>query len=208
MLTITYFAQGLALGFGSGVMPGPMLALVLSTSLRGGFRNGATVAMSPLITDLPIIALSLTVLSQLPTGVLRAISYAGAAVLTWYAYEAARDALTVSLDELRGSAELAPGHVRSLRQGVIANFLNPSPWLFWMSVGGPLLTKAWATSPAHAIAFVLPFYALLIGSKVAVAWAAGAGRERLSNRGYQALLFGAAALLLVLAYSLVVNGVA
>lgn len=205
---ITYLAQGLALGFGSGVMPGPMLALVLSASLRGGFRNGATVAMSPLITDLPIIALCLTVLSQLSDGVLRLIAYAGAAVLTWYAYEAVRDALTVSLDELRGSAERAPSRARSLRQGVIANFLNPSPWLFWMSVGGPLLTEAWAASPAQAVAFVVPFYALLIGSKVAVAWAVGAGRSRLSNRGYRVLLFAAAALLLVLAFSLVRNGVA
>lgn len=205
---IGYFLQGIALGFGSGVTPGPMLALVLSASLRGGFRNGATVALSPLITDLPIIALCLTVLSQLPDAVLRVIAYAGAAVLARYAYEAVRDALTVSLDDLRGNAERAPSARRSLRQGVVANFLNPSPWLFWMSVGGPLLTDAWSASPVNALAFVVPFYALLIGSKVAVAWAAGAGRSRLSNRGYQWLLFGAAALLSALAYSLVAHGVA
>lgn len=205
---ISYLAQGIALGFGSGVTPGPMLALVLSASLRGGFRNGATVALSPLITDLPIIVLSMSVLSQLPEGALRGLAIAGAAVLTWYAVEAVRDALTVSLDDLRGDAEHAPSAVRSLRQGVVANFLNPSPWLFWMSVGAPLLREAWTAAPVNAVAFVLPFYALLIGSKVAVAWAAGAGRARMSNRGYQALLFGAAALLIALAYSLVVRGVA
>ena len=205
---LSYLLQGIALGFGSGVAPGPMLALVLSASLRGGFRNGATVAMSPLITDIPIIVLCMTVLSQLPTGALRALSFAGAAVLAWYAYEAVRDALTVSLDDLRGSAEHAPSYARSLRQGVIANFLNPSPWLFWISVGGPLLSSAWSASPAYAVAFVVPFYGLLVGSKVAVAWAAGAGRARMSNRAYQLLLFGAAALLLVLAFSLVTRGVA
>lgn len=205
---ISYLVQGIALGFGSGVMPGPMLALVLSASLRGGFRNGATVAMSPLITDLPIVALCMTVLVQLPVAALGFIAYAGAVVLAWYAYEAVRDAFTVSLDELRNSVERAPSRARSLRQGVVANFLNPSPWLFWMSVGGPLLKEAWTSSPMHAIAFVAPFYLLLIGSKVLVAWAAGAGRSRLSNRGYRFMLLAAAGLLLVLAGSLVVNGVA
>ena len=205
---LTYLLQGIALGFGSGVAPGPMLALVLSASLRGGFRNGAVVAMSPLLTDVPIVVLCMTVLSQLPDGAMRVLAYAGAAVLTWYAYEAVRDALTVSLDELRGSAEHAPSYSRSLKQGVVANFLNPSPWLFWMSVGGPMLTEAWHSAPVNAVAFVVPFYALLIGSKVAVAWAAGAGRSRLSNRGYRVLLLGAAALLLVLAFSLVTRGIA
>lgn len=203
-----YLLQGLALGFGSGVMPGPMLALVLSASLRGGFRNGAVVAMSPFLTDIPIIVLCMTVLSQLPGGAMRLLAYAGAAVLTWYAYEAVRDALTVSLDDLRGNAAHAPTAARSLRQGVVANFLNPSPWLFWMSVGGPLLADAWRVSAGSAIAFVVPFYALLVGSKVAVAWAAGAGRSRLSDRGYRALLFGAAILLFVLAGSLVLRGAA
>ena len=205
---MTYFLQGIALGFGSGVTPGPMLALVLSASLRGGFRTGAIVAMSPLVTDLPIIVLCLTVLSQLSDDVLRFIAYAGAAVLTWYAYEAIRDALTVSLDDLRGDAAHVPSAARSLRQGVLANFLNPSPWLFWMSVGGPLLKDAWSGSTVNAIAFVAPFYALLIGSKVAVAWAAGAGRTRLSNRGYRVLLLSAAGMLVVLAASLVTRGVA
>lgn len=205
---LTYLLQGVALGFGSGVAPGPMLALVLSASLRGGFRNGATVAMSPFITDLPIIVLCMSVLSQLPASAMQLLAYAGAAVLTWYAYEAIRDAMTVSLDDVRGKAEHAPSYTRSLRQGVIANFLNPSPWLFWMSVGGPLLAEAWEASPLHAAAFLLPFYALLVGSKVAVAWAAGAGRSRMSNRGYQVLLLGAAGLLLILAFSLVTRGIA
>lgn len=205
---ISYILQGIALGFGSGVAPGPMLALVLSVSLRGGFRAGATVALSPLVTDLPIIFLCMTVLSRLSDDVVRLIACAGAAVLVWYAYEAVRDAMTVSLDALRGSAEHVPSARRSLGQGVIANFLNPSPWLFWLGVGGPLLRDAWSTAPMYAVAFVVPFYALLIGSKVVVAWAAGAGRNRLSDRGYQVLLFAAAALLLVLAYSLVMRGVA
>lgn len=201
----TYFLEGLALGFGSGVAPGPMFALVLSAALRGGFRNGAVVAMAPLITDIPIVILCLTVVSQLSDDAVRALTLAGAAVLLWYAYEAARDARTTSLADLRGSAERAPSARRSLRQGVVANFLNPSPWLFWLGVGGPLVTRAWDEAPLNAAAFVVPFYALLVGSKVVLAWAVGAGRGRLSDRSYRAVLVAAAVMLLGLAASLVMR---
>lgn len=199
----TYFLEGVALGFGSGVVPGPMFALVLSAALRGGFRHGAVVAMAPLITDIPIIILCLTVVSQLSDDAVRGLTLAGAAVLAWYAYEAARDAITTSLADLRGTAEHAPSARRSLRQGVVANFLNPSPWLFWIGVGGPLVTRAWESTPTNAIAFMVPFYVLLVGSKVALAWAVGAGRGRLSDRGYRVVLGAAALMLLTLAATLV-----
>lgn len=205
---LSNFLQGMALGFGSGVAPGPMFALVLAAALRGGFRNGAAVAMSPLVTDLPIVALSITVLAQLPASVVAKLAFVGAAVLAWNAYHAARDAFTVSLDDLRSSAEHAPSAGRSLRQGVITNFTNPSPWMFWMSIGGPLLTSAWSQSPASAAAFVLPFYVQLVGFKVLLAYAVGASRERISERTYRYTLLTAAGMLLALAISLVVRGLA
>ena len=205
---LEYLTQGLALGFGNGIAPGPFLALVIASALRGGFRSGAIVALSPLITDLPIIAVSLTLLARLPARGVAALSLAGAMVLTWYAYEAFRDARTSSLAAIRAGAAHIPRARHALRQGVIANALNPSPWMFWMTVGGPLLTHAWETAPIDAVAFLVPFYGLLIGSKVLVAGAVSAGRSRLGDRGYRRLLAGAGLLLVGLALSLVRSGLA
>lgn len=204
----SYLLQGLALGFGSGLSPGPFLALVIAASLRGGFRNGSVVALSPLVTDLPIILACITVLSRIPARGVAVLSLAGAAVLGWYAYEAFRDARTVSLQELRtGSAAVQPAR-HALRQGVIANFLNPSPWMFWITIGGPLVTRSWSSGPLATAAFVVPFYTLLIGSKVAIAAAVGAGRSRLSDVGYRRLLSGAGLLLVGLAVTLLRSGIA
>ena len=203
-----YFAQGLALGFGSGMAPGPFLALVISSTLRGGFRHGALVALAPLITDAPIIIACLLLLSELPAGAVGALSLLGAAVLGWYAYEAFRDARTTSLSSLREDASRVPAATAALRRGVAANLLNPNPWMFWITIGGPLLTAAWAEGPLQAGAFLLPFYALLIGSKVLIAGALGAGRDRLGDTGYRGLLIAAGLLLLGLALALLRSGAA
>lgn len=204
----TYLLQGLALGFGSGITPGPFLALVIAASLRGGFRNGAIVALSPFITDLPIIVTCVTVLSQLPDRGIAALSLAGAGVLSWYAFEAFRDGRTASLEAMRAGAVATQPARHALRQGIVANFLNPAPWMFWITIGGPLLSASWSYGAAASAAFLLPFYGLLIGSKVAIAAAVGAGRSRLSDVGYRRLLSGAGLLLVALAISLLRSGIA
>ena len=66
---------------------------------------------------------------------------------------------------------------RSLQKGVIANFLNPSPYLFWISIGAPLIVNAWREGPIAAFSFIFIFYALLVGSKVAIALAVGKSRN-------------------------------
>ena len=197
------FLQGLALGFGSGMAPGPLLAVVIAASLRGGFRHGVVAGIAPLVTDLPIIVISLTVLSRLPQQATAVLGYVGAAVLLWYAFEVVRDARHTTLSQLRQGAGARTSGSRSFWQGVAANALNPAPWLFWMSAGGAILESAWSESPLHAAAFLVPFYLLLVGSKVAIAWGLDAGSARLTDRGYKVLLYLAAAMLVALAGMLV-----
>jgi threonine/homoserine/homoserine lactone efflux protein len=80
-----FLIQGLLLGLGVGLAPGPLLALVISASLRGGTSHGLRVALSPLITDLPIIVISLFVLRQVNDSAIGFLSIVGALVLTYFA---------------------------------------------------------------------------------------------------------------------------
>lgn len=68
-------------------------------------------------------------------------------------------------------------------------------------MGGPALVAGWRISPAHVLAFLLPFYGLLVGSKIVLAWLVSrqAGglpviwyRRLLAGCGLLMLLFGAA----------------
>ena len=60
---IGLISAGLVYGLSAGFSPGPLMALVISQTLKHGIREGAKVAMAPLITDLPIILVSLLVLT-------------------------------------------------------------------------------------------------------------------------------------------------
>jgi hypothetical protein len=57
--------------------------------------------------------------------------------------------------------------------------------------------RAWQTSPANAFAFLVGFYALLVGGKIAVALAIAGGRRYLTDMWYRRLLGATGALLCV-----------
>ena len=150
-------------------------------------------AAAPLLTDLPIVAAALFVLNRLADadGVLGAISLLGAAFLGHLAYES----VTTDLAAHPGPATTP----RSLQKGVAANLLNPHPYLFWLTVGAPILWHAWATSPVNAAGFLVAMYGCLVGSKMLVALLVGRGRTVLTSRAYVLLVRALGIILLVFA---------
>lgn len=188
---------GLALGLSAGLSPGPLLALIVSATLARGWRGGVQAAIAPLVSDLPVVVLSITVLSVVPDALVVALSAAGALVLAWFGVHGLREARHAELPHLRAGAPTATQ--RTWARAALVNVLSPSPWLFWATVGGPILIATWRQSPASGAAFLLGFYLLLIGSKVALALGLAATRHRLSARAYRAILLGSAGLMLVLA---------
>ena len=208
---------GLALGLGSGVSPGPLLALAIATTLRHGLRSGLSVAMAPLVTDTLIIALSVTVVSQLPSTAVAGLSLVGAAVIGWFAIENARAARVADVADLRTPPGAPSPAVRSrglvsltrspLLQAAAVNVLNPAPWLFWISAGAPLLVGFASDSIGLAVGFLVAFYLAIVGSKALLVIALAAGRHRLSTRGYRIILAGVAVMLAVIAVALAVTGI-
>jgi threonine/homoserine/homoserine lactone efflux protein len=196
---------GVTLGLGAGVAPGPLLAVVIRTTLQGGFAAGARVAMGPLVTDLPIIVVAVLLAGALSDEALAALGVAGGLFVLWLGADALRD-VPAPVEAAAGGV-VAPGGdavAGSLRHGAVVNLLNPHPWVFWIAVGVPILGDA---APAEGALFLLCFYLMLIGAMVLVAAALGAGRERLlQGPGYRWALRASGALLLVAGVLLVVEG--
>jgi threonine/homoserine/homoserine lactone efflux protein len=189
-------ALGVALGLAAGMAPGPMLAFVIGAALERGFAAGARIAAAPLISDAPIVLLSVLVLEGLPDAALGACSIAGGAFVIFLGVQELRAAPVAPLPARPG----APG--RDLWRAAAVNLLNPHPWLFWLGAGGPLLVRAGQHS-----AFLVGFYGLLVGTKVALAGAVSAGRGRLlAGRGYRRAVQATALLMIAVGVALAIEG--
>jgi threonine/homoserine/homoserine lactone efflux protein len=72
---LTAVVSGVLLGPSAGLTPGPMLALVLAQTLLHGSREGCKVALTPLITDPPIIIVVLAIAAKLAQSWLVAVTF-------------------------------------------------------------------------------------------------------------------------------------
>lgn len=171
---VHYLLIGIGLGLGAGLAPGPLLALVVTTSLTRGFGAGVRVALSPLVTDTVMIALAVLLVRELPARAGGALGVVGGLYVVWLGVGSLRDK----------PAEIeATGGPDPLRRGVLVNLLSPHPWLFWFTVGGPLVVAAWDDSPPSAIAFVVGFFTVMIGTKAVIAGVVATSRHALTAAG-------------------------
>jgi threonine/homoserine/homoserine lactone efflux protein len=171
---VHYLLIGLGLGLGAGLAPGPLLALVVTTSLARGFGAGVRVALSPLVTDSIMIALAVLLVRELPARAGGALGVVGGLYVVWLGVESLRDR-SVEIEATDGPDPL--------RRGVLVNLLSPHPWLFWLTVGGPIVVAAWRESPLSGAAFVIGFFATMIGTKAVIAAVVATSRRALSETG-------------------------
>ncbi|HPW68231.1 MAG: LysE family transporter [Desulfomonilia bacterium] len=191
-----YLISGAVFGLSAGLAPGPLLTLVLTETLQHGSRAGIRVAFAPLVTDLPIVILSLFVIARLAGSplVMGWISLLGAGFVAYLGYET-----FVS----RKAAQAGQGEcIRSLRKGVIANLLNPHPYLFWMTVGSPMVIRALHEGMLGAGSFLAGFYVFLVGSKAGLSLLAGRTRHLLKGRVYRVCMMTLGILLWLFAVAL------
>lgn len=133
---LPFLAAGIVLGFSAGVAPGPLLALIIAETLQHNLKAGIKVALAPIITDLPIVMLTLLILSRLShfQTILGAISIFGGLFIIWLGWQNLRiTGVNIKIESVKENA---------LRKGIITNFLSPHPYLFWFSVGAPATVRA------------------------------------------------------------------
>jgi len=173
-----YLIIGTLLELAAGFAPGPLLTLVISETLQHDFKSGIKVAIAPIITDLPIIFLTLFVLSKLSNfnNVLGFISLIGGFFILYMGYTNVRTS-GVALDENKVEPQ-------SLKKGILVNALSPHPYLFWLSVGAPITFKAMSLNVSALVVFIISFYFCLVGSKIVLALLVGHSKSFLRDNAY------------------------
>jgi threonine/homoserine/homoserine lactone efflux protein len=169
---IAYLLLGAAFGFAAVVQPGPMQAYLISQAAIHGWRRTLPAAFAPLFSDVPVIALTVLVLSRMPAWLAQWLRVAGGAFVLYLALGAFR---TWRSGDPAAAAQ-PPSPSRSLLQATTVNLLNPNPWIAWSLVLGPLLLKGWGEAPSHGVALLVGFYSVMVvgtASTIAVFGMAG-----------------------------------
>ena len=71
---------------------------------------------------------------------------------------------------------------------MIANLANPNPYLFWFTVGGPLMVRSFRHNLVTGVSFLLSFYLGLIGAKLILAIVASKSRDFLQGLLYRRIM--------------------
>ena len=129
--------------------------------------------------------------------ILGLISLSGGLYILYLAYES----ITVKSIELDRQSINA----YSLRKGIIANLLNPHPYLFWVLIGAPTVVKAYHINRLLPFSFIIVFYFMLIGSKVFIAIITEKTKGILNNKFYIYTIRFLGVLLLVFAIFLFID---
>ena len=188
------------MGLSAGFAPGPLLALVISETLQHNIKSGVKVAIAPAITDFPIIIFTLFILAKLSNfhDILGIISLIGGFFILFMGYESIR---TKGIEI--AFPETTP---KSLTKGILANALNPHPYLFWFSVGAPTMIKAMRQDMISPLVFISSFYVFLIGSKILTAILVGRSKNFLEGNTYIYIMRFLGLVLCILAVALFRDG--
>ncbi len=198
---IELLIAGITLGLYAGFSPGPLLFLVISQTLKHGYKEGIKIAFAPIFSDIPIIIICLLFLSLITSysSILGIISIIGALYLLYLAYQSFNT--NISVDEVLYEKP------KSLTKGITLNLFNPSPYLFWITIGGPIIIPAYLKNSLSPLVFIIGFYTLLVGSKIVLAYAVGMSRDFITGKVYVYTMRVLGVILIIFALYFVKEGI-
>ena len=198
-------AVALGIGIALAAAPGPVQAILLAESIRGGIARGLEALAGVYFTfGLLLVALALELSVTPPTGVaLRALKMAGGIFLVWLAIDGVRTKGQSDRAARAGGRRAMAPAVR----GALAILLNPGGWLFLGVVASPLLaTAAQGGGTASALLVAL---ALVVGAALgdfALVMLGGISLSRTSERVARSIRLLLAVILAGLGLWLVMSG--
>ena len=153
-----YILQGIGFGFAAAAQPGPFQTYLVSQTLLKGWKRILPAVFAPLLSDGPIIALSLVIVSQVPPWLQRFLYIAGGLFVLYLAYGAYNSwkNFDPTITYVETNTE------QSILKAALINTLNPNPYIFWSLVTGTILLAGWRETPLHGLGFIIAFYGTMI----------------------------------------------
>lgn len=155
---IQYLVLGITYAFAASIQPGPFQSFIISRTLSYGWKKTFPAVFAPLITDGPIIILAVFILNQVSKLFINILQSIGGLFLIFLAISALKKNRETKINK---SQSLHHGR-NILFQASIINFLNPSPYISWSLIMGPLFIKAWNEAPINGSFLIFGFYSVIV----------------------------------------------
>lgn len=185
---------GLGVGVALASAPGPVQAVLLAESVRGGLARGfRALAGANMTFGAMLVCLALGLSLVAPKGTaLSVLQVVGGAFLLWISSEGFRSTGTVDSERGQTWRFTLPPWAR----GALAVVLNPGAWLFLAAVASPLFASANAHSgTGGALIVAIVVMAGIAAGDGAVVLLGGLGVRRAGERAGRWVRWGLAALL-------------
>lgn len=200
MNLITLYITAMIFGLSNGLSPGPALTLVISHTIQHNLKEGIKVASGPIVFGLVVVPITIFVSVKLNhyKNVIGWISIIGAIYIAYLGIK------TIFSQKIKlNSVNVKP---KSFWVGALANFSSPYAYLFWFTVGAPLIIRTEGSNIIAAICFVGIYYIFLIGSKIGVALIVEKFRFFI-DKGYKYVMQILGIILLLFAYLTLKDGI-
>ncbi len=139
------FPLAFVIGFSVASIPGPTIILIASETLRKGAGAGLSVMTAPLLLDaLLMLPLGLFFQALLPVESGRAgLMIIGGGLLVWFGLQSIRTAANKrsTTIEPSPSAQRQEQETRPFFKGILVHLTSPYPYLYWGTVGAPLVRQ-------------------------------------------------------------------
>ena len=153
----TYLVLGITFAFAAAIEQGPLQSISYLANFGVGWRRTILASCAPLLSDAPIIAFSLFILSHIPPSALQGLQIIGGLYFLYLALDAFKTYRSYDTEKV-----LQVSGQNTLVKAVFCKSLNPNPYLVWSLVMGPLLLKAWQMAPFNGIVLLIGFYATMV----------------------------------------------
>ncbi len=172
----TLLVQGLTLGLAANILPGPMMIFSLSQIIKRGTLSEMIIQFGATAINIVRIALAFMLFSVLPQNeiLFGLLSLFGAIFLLYMAY----GNFTYKSD-IQVPATVTDN---PFLQGVLGNILNAAAYIFWLTVGGPIILSA--GSIANGLSFALGFLISITLCGIIIALVAGRIKVYLASNYY------------------------
>ncbi|AOI91488.1 LysE family translocator [Burkholderia pseudomultivorans] len=184
---------------------------MLSLTLSHGFRPGFWLGVGSCVGDLVYAALALAGMAVLLQfeAVRWIVWIGGGAVLLFLTCKMAREALAPAAgpgDDKDAAPPPRASARRSFMRGMLLAMSSPSAILWFAAVGGALIAKAGATTPATASVFLSGFFLGGLAWTLFMCTLASQGRKRAGAGLMRACHVASALLFAYFSYSVIVGG--